>query len=201
MRDMDKNAFLDELREKLSGLPEEDIEERVAFYREMIDDRIEDGVPEEEAVEGVGTVDSVVEQIMSEIPLSKLVREKVKPKRSLKAWEIVLLVLGSPVWIPLLVAAAAVVFAVYIVIWAVVICVYAVDLSLAAGALAGMAGIFIYLKAGNPAGAVFSAGAGLVCAGLAILLFFVCTAITKAVAKLTGRMLTKTKTSFVGKDA
>ena len=116
MRDMDKNAFLDELREKLSGLPEEDIEERVAFYREMIDDRIEDGVPEEEAVEGVGTVDSVVEQIMSEIPLSKLVREKVKPKRSLKAWEIVLLVLGSPVWIPLLVAAAAVVFAVYIVI-------------------------------------------------------------------------------------
>ena len=152
MRDMDKNAFLDELREKLSGLPEEDIEERVAFYREMIDDRIEDGVPEEEAVEGVGTVDSVVEQIMSEIPLSKLVREKVKPKRSLKAWEIVLLVLGSPVWIPLLVAAAAVVFAVYIVIWAVVICVYAVDLSLAAGAIAGMAGIFIYLKAGNPAG-------------------------------------------------
>lgn len=201
MRDMDKNAFLDELREKLSGLPEEDIEERLAFYREMIDDRIEDGVPEEEAVEGVGTVDSVVEQIMSEIPLSKLVREKVKPKRSLKAWEIVLLVLGSPVWIPLLVAAAAVVFAVYIVIWAVVICVYAVDLSLAAGAIAGMAGIFIYLKAGNPAGAVFSTGAGLVSAGLAILLFFVCAAITKAVAKQTGRMLTKTKTSFVGKDA
>ena len=69
------------------------------------------------------------------------------------------------------------------------------------GAIAGMAGIFIYLKAGNPAGAVFSAGAGLVCAGLAILMFFVCAAITKAVAKLTGRMLTKTKTSFVGKDA
>ena len=64
MRDMDKKAFLDELREKLSGLPEEDIEERVAFYREMIDDRIEDGVPEEEAVEGVGTVDSVVELVL-----------------------------------------------------------------------------------------------------------------------------------------
>ena len=198
---MNKNAFLEELREKLSGLPEEDIEERVAFYREMIEDRMEDGVPEEEAVEGVGTVDSVVEQIMSEIPLSRLVREKVKPKRSLKVWEIVLLILGSPVWVPLLVAAAAVVFAIFIVIWAVVICVYAVDFSLAAGALAGAAGIFIYLKAGNPDGAVFSAGAGFVCAGLAILMFFVCAAITKAVAKLTGRMLTKTKTSFVGKDA
>ncbi len=197
---MNKNAFLEELREKLSGLPEEDIEERVAFYREMIEDRMEDGVPEEEAVEGVGTVDSVVEQIMSEIPLSRLVREKVKPKRSLKVWEIVLLILGSPVWVPLLVAAAAVVFAIFIVIWAVVICVYAVDFSLAAGALAGAAGIFIYLKAGNPAGAVFSSGAGLVCAGLAILLFFACAAITKAVAKLTGRMLTKTKTSFVGKE-
>ena len=198
---MDKKAFLDALREKLTGLPEEDIEERLAFYREMIEDRMEDGVPEEEAVAAVGTVDSVVEQIMSEIPLAKLVREKVKPKRSLKAWEIVLLILGSPVWIPLLAAAAAVVFAVYIVIWAVVISIYAVDLSLAAGALAGVAGIFLYLNAGNPAGAVFSGGAGLVCAGLAILLFFACVKITKAVVKLTGRMLIKTKTSFVGKDA
>ena len=54
---MNKNAFLEELREKLSGLPEEDIEESVAFYREMIEDRMEDGVPEEEAVEGVGTVE------------------------------------------------------------------------------------------------------------------------------------------------
>ena len=34
---MNKDQFLEELRKKLSGLPQEDIDERVAFYSEMID--------------------------------------------------------------------------------------------------------------------------------------------------------------------
>ena len=70
---MNKDQFLEELRKKLSGLPQEDIDERVAFYSEMIDDRMEEDITEEEAVASLGTVDSVVEQIMSEIPLTKLV--------------------------------------------------------------------------------------------------------------------------------
>ena len=198
---MNKDQFLKELRKKLSGLPQEDIEERLAFYSEMIDDRMEEGITEEEAVASLGTVDSVVEQIMSEIPLTKLVKQKVAPKRKMKAWEIVLLVLGAPVWIPLIIAALAVMLSVYIVIWAVVISVYAVDLSAAAGALSGLAGIFVYLRAGNPAGALFSFGAAIAFAGLAILLFFVCKWITKAVVKLTGRIFLGTKRSFVGKEA
>ncbi len=198
---MNKNQFLEELRRRISGLPQEDIDERLAFYSEMIDDRMEDGLTEEEAVASLGTVDSVVDQIMSEIPLTKIVKERVRPKRQMKAWEVVLLVLGAPVWIPLIIAACAVVLAVYIVIWAVVISVYAVDLSAAAGAAGGLAGIFIYLKAGNPAGSLFSAGAAIAFAGLAILLFFVCKWITKAVLKLTGRIFLGIKTSFAGKEA
>ena len=198
---MNKDQFLEELRKKLSGLPQEDIDERLGFYSEMIDDRMEEGITEEEAVASLGTVDSVVEQIMSEIPLTKLVKQKVKPKREMKAWEIVLLVLGAPVWIPLIIAALAVMLSLYIVIWAVVISVYAVNLSAAAGAASGLAGIFVYLRAGNPAGALFSFGAAIAFAGLAILLFFVCKWITKAVVKLTGRIFLGTKRSFVGKEA
>ncbi len=198
---MNKDQFLEELRKKLSGLPQEDIDERVAFYSEMIDDRMEEDITEEEAVASLGTVDSVVEQIMSEIPLTKLVKQKVKPKGKMKAWEVVLLVLGAPVWIPLIIAALAIALSVYIVIWAVVISVYAVNLSVAAGAASGLAGIFIYLKAGNPAGMLFSFGAAIALAGLTILLFFVCKWITKAVIKLTGRIFLGTKTSFVGKEA
>ena len=119
----------------------------------------------------------------------------------MKAWEVVLLVLGAPVWIPLIIAALAIALSVYIVIWAVVISVYAVNLSVAAGAASGLAGIFIYLKAGNPAGMLFSFGAAIALAGLTILLFFVCKWITKAVIKLTGRIFLGTKTSFVGKEA
>ena len=197
---MNKEEFLSELRTKLSGLPQEDIEERISFYSEMIDDRMEDGISEEEAVEGIGTVDQIYEQIMSDMPLVKLVKEKVKPKRKLKAWEIVLLTLGSPVWIPLVIAAIAIVFSVYVVIWSVVVSVYAVNLSFAAEAVAGLTCIFICLKTGNVPGAVFSLGAGFICAGLAIVMFFVCVAITKGVIKLTGKMLTGMKTAFVGKE-
>lgn len=197
---MNKEVFLGELRKNLFGLPQENIDEWISFYSEMIDDRMEDGIPEADAVAEIGTVDSVKEQIMSEIPLAKIVREKVKPKRNLKAWEIVLLVLGFPVWAPLIVAALSVILAVYIVIWSVVVCVYATDLSLAAGAIAGLAGIAVYLKSGNPAGALFSFGAALACAGLAILLFFVSVWITKAVLKLTGKILLGIKNSFVGKE-
>ena len=47
---MNKQEFLSQLRKGLAGLPQNDIEERLAFYGEMIDDRIEEGLSEEEAV-------------------------------------------------------------------------------------------------------------------------------------------------------
>ena len=59
----------------------------------MIDDRMEEGLTEAEAIAGIGSVDKIVTQIVAETPITKLVREKVKPKRSLQAWEIILLVL------------------------------------------------------------------------------------------------------------
>ena len=47
---MNKQEFLDALRRALSGVPLEEIEERVGFYGEMIDDRIEEGLSEVAAV-------------------------------------------------------------------------------------------------------------------------------------------------------
>ncbi len=67
----------------------------------MIEDRIEEGFTEEEAVSEIGTVNEVVSQIVSETPLSKLVKERSRPKRTLRVWEIILLLLGSPIWISL----------------------------------------------------------------------------------------------------
>ncbi|MBQ7678614.1 MAG: DUF1700 domain-containing protein [Butyrivibrio sp.] len=196
---MNKEEFLRALRDRLSGLPEADMEERIIFYREMIEDRMEDGFSEEEAVAQIGPVEDIVSQIMSEIPLTRIVKERVKPRRKLKTWEIVLLILGFPLWFPLLISAFAVLLSLYITVWSVLICIYAADLSLAAGAACGIFGIFLWLRAGNPAGAVFGAGAALTCAGLAILLFFACIWLTRGLIRGTGRILTGLKTSLVGK--
>jgi len=38
---MDKKEFLSELEKRLQGLPKADIEERLEFYSESIDDRVE----------------------------------------------------------------------------------------------------------------------------------------------------------------
>ena len=47
---MNKEEFLNSLRKRLKGLPNNEIEERISFYSEMIDDRVEEGMSEEEAI-------------------------------------------------------------------------------------------------------------------------------------------------------
>ena len=197
---MNKTQFLDELKRRLTGLPQSDLDERLEFYSEMIYDRMEDGLTEEEAVAEIGSVDEVVAQIMADIPLSKLVKEKVKQRRGLKAWEIVLLVLGSPVWLPLGIAAFVVCLSLYVVLWAVLISFWAVDLSLAVSALGGIAAAVFYVTKGNLAGAGMMLGAAILCAGLAILAFLGCLALTKGLLRLTKKMLLGIKSLFIGKE-
>ena len=87
---MSKQEFLAQLRKGLSGLPQDDIEERLTFYSEMIEDRMEDGLSEDEAVSSVGSVDEIVSQAVAETPLMKTSKEKRKSKRQPRAGEIVL---------------------------------------------------------------------------------------------------------------
>ena len=194
---MTKQEFLDSLRNSLSGLPREDAEERLSFYDEMIDDRMEEGLTEEEAVAGLGTADQIADQILADIPLTRLVKERIKPKRSLRAWEIVLLVLGFPVWFPILIALAAVAFSVYVVIWSVIVSLYAVDLALAVTALAAVALGVSRIFQGRLAEAAAWIGGGFVCAGLAVLLFLGCNQAAKGAVVLTKKIGKWIKSLFV----
>ena len=128
---MTKQKFQIALTHALAGLPEEDILRTVEYYSEMIDDRIEDGIPEDEAVAAVGTVEEIATQVLSEVSLPRLIKHKLKPHRKLSGWEITLLILGFPLWFPLLIAAGAVLLSVYVAIWAVIISLWATVVSLA----------------------------------------------------------------------
>ena len=180
---MTKLNFLFSLRDRLSGLPQKDVEERLSFYSEMMEDRMEEGLSEEEAVAAVGSVEEIVAQIIAEIPP---VREKSAPKRSarqFKAWEIVLLVLGSPLWFSLLIAAFATVISLVASVWA-------VFASLAACTFAGAASGIVFLLTGNAAAGMAMIAAGLVCAGLSIYLFFGCKAVTNGTVRLVKKTVT-----------
>lgn len=185
---MNKKEFLAELRRGLSALPEEDIERSLEYYSEMIDDRTEDGLSEEEAVAAVGSVGDIVSQILAESASVPPAREKGSVPRSFKAWEIVLLILGSPVWLPLLLAAVIVVAAVYIALWSVVISMYAIDFSIAACGIAGMMASVAYIPFGKVAAGVLFIGAGLVCLGISILLFLAFDKVTRGICFLSKKI-------------
>ena len=197
---MTKQEFLGQLRSGLSGFPQKELEERLCFYSEMIDDRMEDGCPEAAAVEAIGAVEDIVDQMIGEVSLTKLVREKITPKRGRKGCQTALLILGAPVWFPLLIAAFAVALALYVALWAVIIALWAVFASAAAsGVCCLLAGIVLVCKSDMPAGLLLMAG-GLVCAGLGIYLFFACRAATNGACYLARRLVLGIKNRLVKRE-
>lgn len=197
---MSKQEFLAELRKSLSGLPQGDIEERVSFYGEMIDDRMEEGLSEEDAVSEVGSVDEIVAQVVADIPLTKIAKERIRHKRRLSVGEIVLLVLGSPMWFSLGIAAFAVILSLYISLWAVIISLWAAFGSVAACALGCTVAGVIFACSGNVLTGIAMIGAGIVCVGLSIFIFYGCRAATKGILILTKKMAIWTKNCFIKKE-
>lgn len=197
---MNKQEFLIHLRKGLYGLPQEDIEERLTFYSEMIEDRIEEGYSEDKAVSAVGSVDEIVSQIVSDLSLTKIAKERIRPKRRMKAWELVLLALGSPIWLSLLIAVLAVILSLYVVLWSVMISLWAVFGAIIGCALGGVAAGIVFICIGNALTGIAVIGAGIVCAGLSIFMLYGCKAATKGILMLTKRIAVWIKSCFIKKE-
>lgn len=197
---MNKQEFIAQLRKELSGLPQKETEEVISFYSEMIDDGIEDGLSEEEAVASVGDLSEIAQKAVADIPLSKIAKERIRKRGRLSALEIVLLVLGSPIWLALGISALAVIFSVYVSLWTIIICIWAVFASLIGGFIGGICSgaVFIYTN-NTPAGLALLAAA-LVCAGLSIFAFFGCKAATKGVIWITKKLAIFIKNCFIKKE-
>lgn len=194
-----KNEFLESLQSRLEGLPREDVEKTIEYYCEMIDERMEDGLLEQEAVAGVGTVDEAVASVLGDIPLPKLIRKKVTLKRSLKVWEIVLIILSLPIWLPLLIGMMAIAVSVYIAIWAMVLSFYACVLSTGFAAIASFAAVIPYFAGGSIAIGMTVLAMGLVSAGITILFFHFSNLMAKGAFWLGKQMIKGIKSLFVGK--
>lgn len=201
---MTKFEFLFALHEKLKGLPEAEVEDRLRFYIEMIEDRIESGLSEEEAVAAAGSVEEIAAQIAADIspapsePKQAEPAKQAKPKQ--KAGQTALLAMGSPLWFPLLIAAFAVGLGLYVSLWAVIVSLWSVFASFIACGVAGILGGVIMAFAGHsPAGFALMA-AGLICTGLSIFTFFGCKAVTKGTTLLTKKLALWLKGRFSRKE-
>ena len=183
---MTKNEFLTELRAALAGLPEEDVEKSLEYYSEMIDDRVEEGLSEEEAVADLGSIEDIRKQILKDTPITKIIKKKIQKKHPLTGLEITVLILGFPIWFSLLASVAAILFSIWVSLWAVVISFYATEAAFMGSAFGGIIASAVMLACGNSLSGLFLLGCSLACVGLGILWIFVCKYSTKGLLWLTG---------------
>ena len=170
---MTKDEFLSQLTHRLGYLPYEEVKKSVDFYREAIEDRVEDGATEEDAVAAMGGLDDVVREIEESLPLTTIMKQKVrgsKERSHSKTLWVVLAICGSPIWLALLISLFVVLLSVYIVVWAVIISLFAVLIALAASGAIIIAG-GVLLPYGSLPPRLMFIGSGLICVGAGILLF------------------------------
>ncbi len=199
---MSRDAFIGELRHRMAGLPRETVERTVEYYSELLADSLEDGLSEEEAVARLGSLDEIVANAVRETPLTQIVQTRVRErkKRGGSGWIVALLILGAPVWIPLLIAFLAVLLALYVALWAVVVALWAAVGAVILTGLAAVAlGVAELCRMHLPQGLVLLGG-GLAGLGLCALLFLLVRLLTVGAVKLCKLIWVGVKSLFVGKS-
>lgn len=196
---MTKSELLNELSQRLSGLPQSEAEKTINYYSEMIDDRMEDGETEEDAVKAVGDIDEIVRNAMSQAPLTGLVKQSVKRNFRINVPIIILLILGSPIWLSLLIALFAIIFAIYVTIAAVIISLFAV---VAAFIVSGVALIIAspFLIPVSLYSAAVLLSSGLIISGLSIFAFYAAFILSKYIIRFTKFVVLKIKSLFIRKE-
>ena len=133
------------------------------------------------------------EQMLTDIDIpveAERNKEEAIPLKRFR-FHLLLNIISFPIWLPLLLAVAAVALTLYLCGWVVAICLWCVPVSFGAVSLVGIVGTFVSFAQGL-------VGRGLMClactaagAGLAILLFFPCMLFSKWLVRCTAQLWTR----------
>ena len=195
---MNKKEFLARGRKGLSGLPQDELEERLAFYSEMIDDRMEEGLSETEAIMQIIATDETVAHLFSDETFEKA--EKASETKTGKGAEAALLIAGSPLWLAFSIIVFAVWISLFAAFWSVIIALWAVFISLAISAPVAVLSGLVVAVLGKPIAGIAMLGGGLVCAGLSVFSYYGAKAAAKGGWWLTKKSAEWVKTYFNKKE-
>jgi uncharacterized membrane protein len=198
-----REEYINQLSTRLKENDIANADSMVEFYEEMLADRMEDGMTEEEAVASMEDIDHVVSQAKLDRPLPALMFDKVKEshekasKNSKGTLWIALAIIGFPVWFPLVIAFLSIVLALYISLWAIVVSVYAIEFALGVSAVAGFLGGFAFIFGQIPFATTLALwGCALILAGLGILLWKPICLATKGMIELIKWLFRNIKSVF-----
>ncbi len=197
---MTKKEFLNKLKNNISFLPKQDIEDRLSFYSEMIDDKIEDGKSEEQAVLEIGDVEQISYQIIKDTPFIKIAKGKITSKRSLTDFEAVLLICTAPIWVSLLIVAFSVVISLYAALWAVIISLYACVFALAISGVGAVVYSVLLFITNSAVTGLSVLGAGLALCGVSILLYYFSALVSKGAIYLIKALSVLVKKAFIRRE-
>lgn len=198
---MNRSEFTEKILSLLADYPQDKVMEQLEFYLEAIDDRKEDGMTEEEAVEALGSIEKIAEEIKINLPLTSLAGSAIKKSRRSagnKTLWVVLAALGSPLWLVLVLCALILLLSVYIVIWSAAVSLWAAEAALALGGAAGIVHGLVRIFSGEIGGGMMVVGALAFAAGLSILLFTPFCKATKGLAAVSVKIPKKIKSVLFG---
>jgi len=199
---MTKLEFLDALKARLASLPQSEIYRLTGYYAEMIDDRIESGMSEQEAVAALGPMDSIIESIMYDMSIPKLMRAKVNEsqhKIGNKALWIILVIVTFPFWFPALMAFFGVVFGLFMAIWGVILALFAVVAALGVSGIGCVIGGIVLIFVRSVPVALCTIGTGFALIGVTLFLVKPITYIAKWLARGIAALARRIKSLFIRK--
>lgn len=191
---MNKQEYVNRLNELLACLPADHRLESVSFYEEMIDDRMEDGMTEEQAVAALDTPGVAAEKILGDLPA--VPRAVVKTRRKSRALLWGAAIIGSPLWVALALAFAATVQGIYLCIWLLAACIWVIAIGGILCSPLGALLAFWGIEAGNAAFALWGFGGGLVGSALGVLCVRGAFAASRQLALLSRKWLQKALSLF-----
>ena len=200
---MTKTEFLQELKQRIQEYPVEETEKSMEYYAEMIDDRMEDGMTEAEAIASLGSVEQIAEQIKCELPITTLVKQKTKEKtqgKRMPVWAIILLIVGFPLWGSVLIMILAFIIVFYALIWVADVMLWCNVLCMGVMSFAGIIGFFGCLFQGAFGSALLYLGMSLFMAGVGVLAFLGSLLVTKGIFRGTRWCFLQIKKALIRKE-
>lgn len=191
---MKKEKFLSELEKKLKGLPQDDLESRLSFYEEAINDRISCGKNEEEAVLDLGPIDKIVEEIAEQTPYFTLVKERAKLHRKISLTTILLLILGFPFILTGLILIASL----YLVAWVIVLIPSIISVSCLGSSVVCLIAFFLSIADGNTL--LVNLGASFLSVGVGIMFIPAALYSIRGFIKLSKFLFIRRKTKLINKE-
>lgn len=191
---MNRMEFDRALRRGIRRLPKPEVQRFSEYYAEMLDDRIEAGMTETAAVAQLGNPREIAAQILSDASIPEVKRLHDRLQRRPSAWGIVLIILGSPIWLSLALAAFSVALAVMAALWSVIVVLWAAELAFALCAPAGVALAVSSMVRGDAALGAALLGCGIFGAGAAIVWFYFARWATVSLVHAFGKIRSRIKT-------